>query len=431
MTAGHPGCTGSRASTRPPGRPRTSCPRSSARWGPTRKRELVFFLDRKRNTVVLDLETRRVRPQLEQVRYADRRPGRRALHRRHRQHGHPTGAARAGPIPLEAAGQARGAVRHDGRYPPRPRRAIRSPALEVLGSDQPPESSTPRPTDRSRTSLYGDLVAVAADTAVVIYDPGGKHERRSIPGARSRAGGALLPVGASDLRRARRGRAAGTRSVQWRPVVRPRSTGSGARAPLGRLRAVAARSARPRATRPGWSTSGRAARGRGNGGVGRRPSRRLPPGTPADRRGSDVVVLDLSADGLSRAGSLDAAATDAWLPLAWRPARRRARRWRPTRPLLAAEADSGRGRGVGLPAGQQLAEPVVGERALATAQGRWSPRIGARAQAQRRSLPRRARSLRDPRTGRRDRPEDRNAVVHRHRAGSTGALAHPEFRNLA
>ena len=49
--------------------------------------------------------------------------------------------------------------------------------LEVLGSDQPP-ASTPLPAGPIATSLYGDLVAVASDTAVFIYDPLAKQAPR-------------------------------------------------------------------------------------------------------------------------------------------------------------------------------------------------------------------------------------------------------------
>ena len=55
----------------------------------------------------------------------------------------------------------------------------KAPVLEVLGSDQPPVSTTlpPRPI---APTFYGDLVAVATDTAVVIYETQGKQRPASI-----------------------------------------------------------------------------------------------------------------------------------------------------------------------------------------------------------------------------------------------------------
>src|SRR6185312_9015105 len=60
------------------------------------------------------------------------------------------------------------------------------PALEFLGSDQAP-TSTPLPDGQVASTFLGYLVAVAADTAVMLYSP---QQNKSAPRAISIAGDA-------------------------------------------------------------------------------------------------------------------------------------------------------------------------------------------------------------------------------------------------
>ncbi|HYC33515.1 MAG TPA: hypothetical protein VEB59_14600, partial [Gemmatimonadales bacterium] len=119
----------------------------------------VFFLDKKRNVVALDLETRRVRPNLEQVRQATVGPDG-ALY------AIDTGSAvtqlvRRAPIRFRSKFKGKPAELHgtmSGMLVAR--LAGNRPALEVLGSDQPPEA-VPTPAGPIAPSFWGDLVAVA------------------------------------------------------------------------------------------------------------------------------------------------------------------------------------------------------------------------------------------------------------------------------
>jgi hypothetical protein len=302
---------------------------------------LAFFLDRQRNTVVLDLETRRVRPQLEQVRQATVGPDG-ALY------AVDTGSTvtqlvRRAPVRFRSKLQGKPAAlyatmggtllaRIEGR----------SPAIEVLGSDQPPEI-LPTPDGPVTTSYWGDLVAVAADTAVVLYESGGKHERRSIPvSGHARAvvfspsghriyvaredGGLLvldrfsgdrlfdieLPGAAHELRSDPYG--------QWL-LVRPAKGDSAWVVDVGSGRLTGTAKVK-------WDEDLPAI---------------MPPGTLLTRRGAKVVALDLGAKDFTERGSLDASATDTWLPLAWHPAQEAGPEVEADSALLAAEADSGRG----------------------------------------------------------------------------------------
>ena len=164
-----------------PGRPRTSCRPSTASSAPTPSRALVFALDRKRNLVTLDLETRRVRTYLEQVRSAAAGPGRRALRRGHGQHRDPDGPPRPDPVPHPScrAVRARRLRHHDGR-PARPRgrqgAGARGARLRPGARSRPP-----CPGEPIAPSFYGDLVAVATDTARgAVYETQGQARPRSI-----------------------------------------------------------------------------------------------------------------------------------------------------------------------------------------------------------------------------------------------------------
>ena len=359
---------------------------------------LVYALDKERNVVGVDLDTRRVRSFMEQVRYAAVGPDG-ALY-----------AVDTGSVVTQLV--RRTPVRFRSKLQGTPaelygtmggsliaRLAGNKSTLEVLGSDRA-ATSTPLAGGSVATSLYGDLVAVAADTAVVIYDPTAKraplvvrvsgHARDVVfspSGHRiyvARDDRDLLvldrfsgnPVGTIELP----GPSKALRSDeygQWL-LVRPAEGDSAWVVDVGRG-----------AVR-GWS---------------RPPSgpRTFPPSPRRIRCWCGVARTSwrstLGVDGFPETGRVKDAADDLWLPL----------RWRPVRDVeVAAAADSGlqvrrlrRGGGgaVGLPPGEQLAESHVGQRAARQAQGRRPSRIGAPARPERRGVPRGARTLRDQGAG--------------------------------
>ena len=279
---------------------------------------LVFFLDRKRNVVALDLETRRVRSHLEQVRQATVGPDgvlyavdtgstvtqlvRRAPVRfRSKLQGKPT--------ELHATMSGTLVARLEGKQP----------ALEILGSDQPPES-VPVPEGPIAPSLWGDLIAVAADSAVLLYQTQGKHERRTLPVPGHARAAMFSPSGhriyvARDqesllvldrfsgdhlLEIGLPGPAAGLRSDpygQW-IVVRPVAGDSAWVVDVGAARYAGT-------VRVEWDRDLPAV---------------LPPGTLLTRRGDDLVALELAAKGFPERGRVANGAKDAWLPLIWHPA---------------------------------------------------------------------------------------------------------------
>jgi hypothetical protein len=279
---------------------------------------LVFLLDGKNNVVALDLDTRRVRTYLENIRYATVGPD---------------GA-------LYAIDTANSVVQLVRRTPVRFRSKLQGkptqlhgtmdgglvarlggdrPALEYLGSDQAP-SSTPLPNGQLASSFLGDLIAVAADTAVVLYAPQRKSEPRSIPiagdaravmfspsGHRlyvARAAGPLLvldrfdgvqlteiqlPGPARELR--------GDMYGNW-ILVRPQDGDSVWVIDVGTGKHIGSTTAR-------WADDLPAI---------------APPHTLLVRRGADLVALDLSAPGLPEVERIEGGAADFWLPIAWQPA---------------------------------------------------------------------------------------------------------------
>ena len=114
----------------------------------------------------------------------------------------------------------------------------KAPVLEVLGSDRSPVSTT-LPGEPMTPSFYGDLVAVATDTAVVMFQTQGQNAPKSIRALGPPEGGAVLAVRPSAVRRAGRRQAARARPVQRRPARRHRPAGAGQGTPRRSLRAVA------------------------------------------------------------------------------------------------------------------------------------------------------------------------------------------------
>jgi hypothetical protein len=192
-------------------------------------------------------------------------------------------------------------------------------ALEYLGSDQAP-SSTPLPKGQVAFSFLGDLVAVAADTAVVLYAPQRKSAPRSLPisgdaraamfspsGHRiyvARAAAPLLVIDRMDgthLREielpgpARELR--GDMHGKW-VLVRPEQGDSAWVIDVGTGKYVGSTATR-------WTDDLPAI---------------VPPHTLLLRRGADLAALDLSAPGFTEVGRIAGGATDFWLPIAWQPA---------------------------------------------------------------------------------------------------------------
>ena len=281
---------------------------------------LVFSLDKSRNLITLDLQTRRVRTYLDQVRTATMGPDgalyavdtgstvtqmvRRAPVRFR---------AKLQGVPQELHATMTGALLA--------RVGEKAPVLEVLGSDQAPVSTT-LPSDRIAPTFYGDLVAVATDTAVVIYETQGKQRPpRSIPlaghpravlfspsGHRlyvaqeensllvldrysgSRLAAIDLPGPAKAIR--------GDRFGQWL-LVRPADGDSAWVIDIGRGRLKGAVAARWAADLPAVAS----------------------PNTLLVRRGKDVAALDLAAEGFPETGRVADGAADEWMAVAWRPSR--------------------------------------------------------------------------------------------------------------
>jgi hypothetical protein len=279
---------------------------------------LVFLFDRKNNVVAVDLDTRRVRTFLENVRHATLGPDG-ALY------AVDTGSAviqlvRRTPVRFRSKLQGKPAELHgtmDGAL--LARLAGNKPALEFLGSDQPP-TSTALPEGRVASSFLGDEVAVAADTAVVLYTPQNKSKPRVIPiegdardvlfspsGHRLYVARAAAPLLILDrfegirLReielpgpaRALRGDLYGS----WL-LVQPEKGDSVWIIDVGTGKYLGATATR-------WTDDLPAV---------------APPHTLLVRRGADLVALDLAASGIAETGRVEGGAADLWLPLAWHPA---------------------------------------------------------------------------------------------------------------
>jgi hypothetical protein len=215
------------------------------------------------------------------------------------------------------------------------------PALEFLGSDQPP-TSTALPEGQVASTFLGDLVAVAADSAVVLYTPQQKSKPRVIPidgdaravlfspsGHRlyvARAAAPLLVLDRFEGTRLREielpGPARALRGDLYGSwlLVQPENGDSVWVIDVGTGKYLGTTAAR-------WSDDLPAV---------------APPHTLLVRRGADLVALDLSA-GFPQVGRVEGGAADFWLPLAWHPAQENEIPVEADSAALA-EADSGAGR---------------------------------------------------------------------------------------
>ena len=231
---------------------RTSCPRSSGSIGSDPDQGLVFSLDRKHN-VVGTRSRDPPGPHLHRAGALRRRgPRRIALHHRHRPGRHSAGAPHAGALPLQAPGDPAGAERHDVRRL-LARIGGKKPALEVLGPDQAP-TTTPFEAGEMSESFWGDLVAVAGDGGVTVYQIQGKEKPRTLDVDGAKA--AMFSPSGHRLYVVREDRAAG----HLRPLLLGQLEEIDLPGPAVGLRGdlygqwVLIRPAR--ATRPGCSTSG-------------------------------------------------------------------------------------------------------------------------------------------------------------------------------
>jgi hypothetical protein len=202
------------------------------------------------------------------------------------------------------------------------RLAGRRPKLEVLGSDRPP-SSFDVPEGQQGLSFWGDLIAVAADSAVVIYetegDSDGERDRISIPvsgGAKavmfSPSGHRLYVARASDGLLVL-DRTSGTELFQ---IDLP-GPATGLRGDLfGQWILV-----RPASGDSAWVVDV------GKGGLvgtvdvewdGDLPAV-VSPNTLLTRDAKDVVAIDLGASGFPERGRVEGGAGDTWLTMSWAP----------------------------------------------------------------------------------------------------------------
>lgn len=279
---------------------------------------LVFVLDKKNNVVALDLETRRVRTYLENVRYATLGPDG-ALYTVD------TGSTvtqlvRRTPVRFRSKLQGKPVELHgtmDGAL--LAQLAGKPTTLEFLGPDQAP-TSVQLPDGQVTTTFLGDLVAVAADTGVVLYNPQSKTKPHSIH-IEGEARAVLFSPSGHRLYVAR---SAAPLQVfdrfdesRLREIELPGPARAMRSDMYGDWLLV-----QPERGDSVWVIE--VGSGNYQGSVAVRWTDDLPmvapPSTLLIRRGSDLVALDLSAKGFPEVGRIQGGAADVWLPLAWKPA---------------------------------------------------------------------------------------------------------------
>lgn len=302
----------------------------------------VFLLDKKRSVVVLDLETRRIRPSLEQVRHATVGPdgalyavdtASNVVQVVHRTPVRFRSKLQGSPRELEATMGGMLVVRLGGD----------KPRLEVLGADRPP-ATFPIVDGQESLSFWGDLVAVAADSAVVLYevegDSDGDRDRVAIPVSGSAKAVMFSPSGHRIyVARVTEGLLVldrvsgqelldielpgpaigltGDRYGQW-VLVRPATGDSAWVVDVGKSRYVGTVQVK-------WDPDLPAI---------------MSPNTLLTRRGKDVVALDLGTEGFPVRGRIEGGAGDGWIPLAWHPAQEENVPVDADSAALAAAADS-------------------------------------------------------------------------------------------
>ena len=301
---------------------------------------VVYFLDRKHNVVGIDLETHRVRTYTEQVRHATVGPdgslftidtGQLVTQLVRRTPVRFRSKLQGTPEELSATMSGSLIARIGGK----------KPALEVLGPDQAP-TTTPIATGELSESFWGDLVAVAGESGVTVYQVQGKEKphRLNVDGARAamfspsghrlyvvRETGALvifdryswdkldevdLPGPAVGLR--------GDLYGQW-VLIRPALGDSAWVFDVGRGRLAGTAPAHWEGDLP----------------------QVVSPSTLLTRRGDSLVALDLGTKGFPRRGAVDGAGKELFIPLAWRPEQDEPVPAESDSAALAAAADSAKG----------------------------------------------------------------------------------------
>jgi hypothetical protein len=290
---------------------------------------LVFVLDRKNNVVALDLDTRKVRTYLENIRYATLGPDG-ALYAVDTA-STVTQLVRRTPVRFRSKLQGKPTELHgtmDGAL--LARLGGNHPALEFLGSDQAP-TSTPLPQGQVASSFLGDLIAVAADTAVVLYTPQNKSKPRVI----KMDGDARAVLFSPSGHRIYIARAAAPFLILDRfegTPLREIELPGPARALRGDMFGNWVL-VQPQDGDSVWVID--VGTGKYLGSAAARWTDDLPAVAPSRtllvRRGPDLVALDLSTNGFTEAGRVKGGASDFWLPMAWHPAQEND---------LAIEADS-------------------------------------------------------------------------------------------
>jgi hypothetical protein len=191
--------------------------------------------------------------------------------------------------------------------------------MQVLAADRP-ASSVAMPAGAAAATAWGDVIAVAADDQVVLYETGSKGPPRTID-VDGHARAVLFSPSGHRLYVAQ---------DEPKLLVIDRYTGDELHAIRLPGPATALRSdlygawllVRPKGQDSTWVVD--AATGRLVGSIASRWSADLPavapPATVVVRPGADVVGLDLSRPGFPEVGRVAGGGADLWMPLGWTPA---------------------------------------------------------------------------------------------------------------
>jgi hypothetical protein len=190
--------------------------------------------------------------------------------------------------------------------------------LVALSHDQPARKVALPPGDAA-APMWGDLVAIAADTAVILYDPQAGSQARSIPvNGHARA----VAFSASGHRIYVARREGGILEIDrftdkvLREIELPGPAASLRPAPYGQWLLV-----HPPSSDSVWVVD--LSTGRYLSDWSTRWSNDLPTVAGASillvKQGNDVIAYDLAANGWPETGRVKGGASDLWLPLAWSP----------------------------------------------------------------------------------------------------------------